>query len=227
MNTGDEKYPTVNGLLGTICWSTHETIAYGLEGAIVSAGSTLEWLKNQLGLFEDSSQIQKIVEEVGTSDGIMILPGFSGMGAPFWNMDVRGKIAGLTFGSDNRHIVYAAVESIPFQIKAVIDTISEATGIELRELNADGGISKNELVMQMLSNLLNIKVKTLGFEDVSAWGAATIAGLKNGIFKSMNHLRELHHIEMIYSPKSDSFKIDQSYSRWKSWVENELDKTKQ
>ena len=222
MNTGDEIFPTVNGLLGTICWSTHDTVAYGLEGAIVSAGSTLEWLKNQLGLFEDSSEIQQIVEDVGTSDGVMILPGFSGMGAPFWNLDVRGKIAGLTFGSDKRHVLYAAVESIPFQIKAVIDTIDNATGIELQELNADGGISKNEFVMQMLSNLLNIKVKNLGFEDVSAWGAATIAGLKHGFFESTDHLNELVHKEKMYSPDSDSSEIKRSYERWKSWVVKEL-----
>lgn len=222
MNTGDDQFPTVNGLLGTICWSTHETVAFGLEGAIVSAGSTLEWLKNQLGLFEDSSEIQKIVEEVGTSDGVMILPGFSGMGSPFWNMDVRGIIAGLTFGSDKRHILYAAVESIPFQIKAVIDTIDEATGIELKELNADGGISKNEFVMQMLSDLLRIKVKNPGFEDVSAWGAATIAGLKHGIFRGTDHLNELRHKEKKYLPVSGSFKIDKSYIRWKNWVEKEL-----
>lgn len=222
MNTGDEKFPTVNGLLGTICWSTHETVAYGLEGAIVSAGSTLEWLKNQLGLFEDSSEIQEIVAEVGTSDGVMILPAFSGMGAPFWNMDVRGKIAGLTFGSDNQHIIYAAVESIPFQIKAVIDTIDKATGIKLKELNADGGITQNELVMQMLSNLLKIKVKNLGFEDVSAWGAATIAGLKHGIFKNTDSLKKLQHKEIIYSPDPGTSEIEQSYTRWKSWVENEL-----
>jgi len=222
MNTGDEWFPTVNGLLGTICWSTHETVAYGLEGAIVSAGSTLEWLKNQLGLFEDSSQIQEIVEDVGSSDGVMILPAFSGMGAPFWNMDVRGKIAGLTFGSDKRHILYAAVESIPFQIKSVIDTIDEAAGIELKELNADGGISKNEFVMQMLSNLLKIKVKNPGFEDVSAWGAATVAGLKHGIFESTDQLKELRHEEKMYSPGSGSSEVEESYRRWKNWVEQEL-----
>lgn len=222
MNTGDEKFPTVNGLLGTICWSTHDTVAYGLEGAIVSAGSTLEWLKNQLGLFEDSSEIQRIVEDVGTSDGVMILPGFSGMGAPFWEMDVRGQISGLTFGSDKRHILYAAVESIPFQIKAVIDTINKATGIELKELNADGGISKNEFVMQMLSDLLKIKVKNIGFQDVSAWGTATIAGLKHGVFESTDHLKDLKHKEKIYSPKPSSTETEESYSRWKSWVEKEI-----
>lgn len=140
--------------------------------------------------------------------GVMILPAFSGMGAPFWNRGVRDKIAGLTFGSDKRHILYAAVESIPFQIKAVIDTIGEATGIELKEMDADGGISKNEFVMQMLSNLLKIKVKNLGFEDVSAWGTAIIAGLKHGIFESMDHLRELQQ--------------EESYHRWKNWVEQEL-----
>lgn len=222
MNTGEERYPTVNGLLGTICWSTHETVAYGLEGAIVSCGSTLEWLKNQLGIFEDTSQIREIIEEVGSSDGVMILPAFSGMGAPFWNMDVRGKIAGLTFGSDKRHILYAAVESIPFQIKAVIDTIDESTGIELKELNADGGISKNVSVMQMLSDLLDIKVKNPGFEDLSAWGTAVIAGLKHGMFTSMDHLEELGKEEKTYLPGSGSAEMEENYRRWKNWVEQEL-----
>jgi len=226
MNTGDERFATVQGLLGTLCWSTHETVAYGLEGAIVSAGSTLEWLKNQLGLFEDASQIREICREVGTSGGVMILPAFSGMGAPFWNMDVRGKIAGLTFGSDKRHVIFAAVESIPFQIKAVIDTIHEAAGIELKELNADGGISKNELVMQMLSDLLKIKVNNPGFEDVSAWGTATIAGLKNGIFRSMDHLCELQHKVKVYTPGTGTTEIEQSYQRWNNWIVHELEQHK-
>lgn len=152
----------------------------------------------------------------------MILPGFSGMGAPFWNMDVRGKIAGLTFGSDKQHILYAAVESIPFQIRAVIDTIDKATGIELKELNADGGISKNEFVMQMLSDLLKINVKNPGFEDVSAWGAASVAGLKHGIFEGTNHLEKLQHKEKIYTPDSDSSEIEGNYQRWKNWVQKEL-----
>ncbi|MDR8389818.1 glycerol kinase GlpK [Aliifodinibius sp. S!AR15-10] len=222
MNTGDERYPTVDGLLGTISWSTHETVAYGLEGAIVSCGSTLEWLKNQLGIFEDTSQIQDLIVDVGSSDGVMILPAFSGMGAPYWDMEVRGKIAGLTFGSDKRHLLFAAVETIPFQIRAVIDTIKQATGIELKELNADGGISKNKIIMQMLSNLLGIKVKNPGFEDVSAWGVATIAGLEHGMFKSLDNLKELRQEEKKYSPIPNSVEIKERYLRWKNWVEKEV-----
>jgi glycerol kinase len=152
----------------------------------------------------------------------MILPAFSGMGAPYWDMEVRGKITGLTFGSDKRHILFAAVETIPFQIRAVIDTIEQATGIELRELKADGGISKNEMIMQMLSNLLKLKVTNLGFEDVSAWGVASIAGLKHGIFTNTDHLKELKHKEKRYSPDSGSVEIEQSYTRWKEWVKKEL-----
>ena len=222
MNTGDELYPTVNGLLGTICWSTHKEVTYGLEGAIVSCGSTLEWLKNKLGIFEDVAQIPKIVEDVGSSDGVMILPAFSGMGAPYWNMEIRGTIGVLTFGSDKRHILHAAVETIPFQIRAVSDAIEGATNIKLKELNTDGGISQNELIMQMLSNLLEIKVKNPGFEDVSAWGGAMVAGYKHGIYENLKQLNNLRQIKKMYSPNSSDTDIGHNYSRWKEWIEKEL-----
>lgn len=224
MNTGDELHPSVDGLIGTICWSTADTIAYGLEGAIVSCGSTLEWLKNQLGLFKSTDQIRVMAEQVESSEGVYLLPAFSGMGAPYWDMEARGVISGLTFGADKNHIVRAALESIPFQIKVVIDTIKKATGIELQELNADGGISRNKLVMQLIADLLGIRVRNLGLQDISAMGAALLAGLQADVYENIEELEMLSGKEITYSPHPENIGIKTIYTEWKKRVDLELKK---
>lgn len=226
MNTGAELHPSVDGLIGTICWSTTDTITYGLEGAIVSCGSILEWLKNQLNLFEDTAEIREIAEQVESSEGVYLVPAFSGIGAPYWDMEARGVISGLTFGTSKNHIIRAALESIPFQIKVVIDTIKQATGIELKELNADGGISKNSFVMQQLADLLEIRVRNLGLQDVSALGAALLAGLQENIYRNTDELERLSEDKIIYTSKQETDQIKKSYREWKKRVDLELQKNK-
>ncbi|HLR30932.1 MAG TPA: FGGY-family carbohydrate kinase, partial [Fodinibius sp.] len=224
MNTGDELHPSVDGLIGTICWSTSDTIVYGLEGAIVSCGSTLDWLQNQLGLFKDTDQIREMAEEVASSEGVHLVPAFSGIGAPYWDMEARGVISGLTFGTSKNHIVRAALESISFQIKLVIDTVKQATGIELQELNADGGISKNRFIVQQLADLLEIRVRNLGLQDISAMGAALLAGLQADIYQDLDDLDELSGDEIIFNPNKQSDQIQNTYREWKKRVELELHK---
>src|SRR5699024_6182036 len=224
MNTGDELHPSVDGLIGTICWSTSDTIVYGLEGAIVSCGSTLDWLQNQLGLFKDTDQIREMAEEVASSEGVHLVPAFSGIGAPYWDMEARGVISGLTFGTSKNHIVRAALESISFQIKLVIDTVKQATGIELQELNADGGISKIRFIVQQLADLLEIRVRNLGLQDISAMGAALLAGLQADIYQDLDDLDELSGDEIIFNPNKQSDQIQNTYREWKKRVELELHK---
>src|SRR5699024_1629892 len=222
MNTGDELYPSVDGLMGTICWSTGDRIAYGLEGAIVSCGSTLEWLKNKLGLFKENTEIMKMAQQVESSEGVCVIPAFSGVGAPYWDMEARGVIAGLTFGAGKNHIIRAALESIPFQIKLVMDSVKESAGIELEELNVDGGISKNGFVMQQLADLLEIQVRNIGLQDISAMGAALLAGLQAGIYQNLKELEKPASDELIYSPKEDNNQIKKNYKAWQERLDIEL-----
>ncbi len=210
LNTGTECRDSRNGMVSTICWSTADTVHYALEGVIVTCGATLEWLKNELNLFSDSRQTQEMANAVKDNGGVYLIPAFSGLGAPHWQMDRKASITGLTFGAGRNHIVRAALESIPYQIKDVIvameaDTSAEgASAIRLRRLMVDGGISANTFVTQFLADLLEKEVVTIGQPDVSALGAAYMAGLKVGLYPGVDYLRTLNAEKKQFIPTPDS-----------------------
>ena len=182
MNIGPEPRPSNGGMVTTICWSTEDKVQYALEGVIVSCGSTLEWLRNELLLFADSKQTAAMATAVEDNGGVYLIPAFSGLGAPYWDMNRKASLTGLTFGTNKNHIVRAALESIAYQIKDVIAAMESDTGVELQQLMVDGGVSSNEFVMKFLSDLLEKPVINIGIPDVSALGAAYLAGLRAGIF---------------------------------------------
>ena len=213
-NTGSERIYSEGGMVSTICWSTSERVDYALEGVIVTCGATIEWLKNQLGLFADSRETEAMAGSVTDNNGVYLIPAFSGLGAPHWKMAARARIVGLTFGADKNHVVRAALESIPFQIKDVIAAMEKESGLPLDELKVDGGISANRFVVQSLSDLLGTKVTNIGLADVSALGAAMIAGLGSGIFESMESLEVLHQQKQTYQPAEDADAISKAYLGW-------------
>jgi glycerol kinase len=193
-------------------------VDYALEGIIVTCGATIEWLRNQLGLFEDSGETERMATSVGDNQGVYLIPAFSGLGAPHWKMDARAMIMGLTFGSDKNHVVRAALESIPFQIKDVIAAMEKESGIKLEEINVDGGISRNTFVVQFLADLLQTKVKNIGMTDVSALGAALIAGTGAGIYDSPDDIDLKISDSKSFTPGEDSDKVATYYEGWKKAV---------
>jgi len=220
MNIGNEIKYSDNGMVTTICWSTESKVQYALEGVIVTCGATIEWLKNELGLFSDSKQTEAMAIAIENNNGIYLVPAFSGLGAPHWDMSRKASITGLTFGSNKNHIVRAAMESIPYQIKDVIVAMEADTKIELQQLMIDGGISSNKFIVQFLADLLNKPVVNIGIADVSALGAAYLAGLQKGFFENMEYLSQLNTDKKIYQPMGND-KMKEYYSGWKKAMKNE------
>ncbi len=219
-NTGSKPVFSSRGMVTTICWSTGDRVDYALEGVIVSCGATIEWLKNQLGLFADSQETEAMARSVADNHGVYLIPAFSGLGAPHWKMDARARITGLTFGADKNHIVRAALESIPFQIKDVIAAMEEESGLSLEELKVDGGISANRFVVQSLSDLLNTSITNIGIADVSALGAAMIAGIGSNIFANIEEIGAIHQQQITYHPVSEREDLLSAYQGWKTEIDN-------
>jgi glycerol kinase len=215
MNIGAEMKASENGMVTTICWSTEDRVDYALEGVIVSCGSTIEWIKNELGLINDSKATEAMAASVADNNGVYLVPAFSGLGAPHWDMNRKASITGLTFDCNKNHIVRAALESIPYQIKDVIAAMEQDAGLELEELMVDGGITSNRFVLQFLADLLNRKIVTIGMPDVSALGAAYIAGLKVGVYKSIENLKILNSNKSFVYPV-DNKKVVGWYEGWKA-----------
>ena len=201
-------------MVATICWSMPDRVDYALEGIIVTCGATINWLRDQLGLFADSRQTEQMALSVENNNGVYLVPAFSGLGAPHWKMDAKAAIVGLTFGCDKNHIVRAALESIGYQIKDVIAAMERDSKIKLKELKADGGITANQFVMQLLSDLLRTNIVNIGMEEVSALGAAYLAGLQEGIFEDIEQLKSLSINKREFSPGPDKEKVSVFYEGW-------------
>jgi glycerol kinase len=221
MNIGSEVKSSENGMVTTICWSTEDRVDYALEGVIVSCGSTIEWIKNELGLISDSKATDAMATSVNDNNGVYLIPAFSGLGAPHWDMNRTASITGLTFDCNKNHIVRAALESIPYQIKDVIVAMEQDAEIGLEQLMVDGGITSNKFVLQFLADLLQRTIITMGMPDVSALGAAYMAGLKIGVYKNIEHLKTLNSNKSFVHPADNAKVIDW----YKGWRENIRSKT--
>jgi glycerol kinase len=214
MNVGNKVRRFDNGMISTVCWSTGDCVQYALEGVIVSCGATIEWLKNELGVFTDSRETEAIAMSIRDNGGVYLITAFSGLGAPHWDMSRKASISGLTFSTGKSHIIRAALESIAYQIKDIIAVMEQDTGVLLDQLMVDGGISANGFIVQFLADLLGKEVINIGMPEVSALGAAYLAGLQQGIYKSLEDLNRLHCGTKSYKPSGDK-KTDAYYEGWK------------
>jgi glycerol kinase len=218
MNIGNEPRQSQQGMVTTIGWSTENHVEYALEGVIVTCGATIEWLKNNLGIFQDSKETEQMARSVNDSNGVYLVPAFSGLGAPHWDMNRKASITGLTFDCNKNHIVRAALESIPYQIKDVITAMESDTGVLLQELKIDGGLTSNQFVVQLLADLLGKPVVTMGLPEVSALGAAYLSGLKSGVFRSLEHLKKLDEEQAYTNPIGDTAYAGKGYAGWQEAV---------
>lgn len=217
MNIGDQPKLSTTGMVTTICWSTEQQVCYALEGVIVTCGATIEWLKNEWELFNDSRETEAMATAVEDNQGVYLVPAFSGLGAPYWEMNRKASIHGLTFATNKNHLVRAALETIPYQIKDVIGAMEADAGLSLHQLMVDGGITGNRFVVQFLANQLNRKVVISGFPEVSALGAAYMAGLKAGVYTGLEQLQKLKLVKDTLTP-ADVEKHKVWYEGWKKAV---------
>jgi glycerol kinase len=219
LNTGPERIKSKEGMVATICWSVPDRVDYALEGIIVTCGATINWLRDQLGLFAESKETERMTLSVEDNNGVYLVPAFSGLGAPHWKMDARAAILGLTFDCNRNHVVRAALESIPYQVKDVIAAMENDSKIKLKELRVDGGITANRFIMQFLADLLKTDVVNIGLEEVSALGAAYLAGLEGGIFKDINQLANINLGKKQFSPGKDTESALAFYEGWQKAVQ--------
>ncbi|MDR6941029.1 FGGY family carbohydrate kinase [Mucilaginibacter pocheonensis] len=218
MNIGSKVTDSANGMVTTICWSTEERVDYALEGVIVSCGATIEWLKNELGLFTESKQTELMASDVPHNNGVYLIPAFSGLGAPYWDMNRKAEIIGLTFDCNKNHIVRAALESIAFQIKDVITAMETDTGIPLVKLMVNGGITANHFVLQLIADVLRCELIKQDMPDISALGAAYLAGLQTGIFKTLADISSLKNAPVSFVQTATENNMQQYHSEWLSYI---------
>ena len=218
MNIGNKPTHSANGMVTTICWSTEERVDYALEGVIVSCGATIEWLKNELGLFADSHQTEQMAASVPNNNGVYIIPAFSGLGAPHWDMNRKAEILGLTFDCNKNHIVRAALETIPFQIKDVITAMETDTGIALVKLMVNGGITANHFVLQLIADVLKCELIKQDTPDISALGAAYLAGLQAGIFNNLDAISNLKNEPVSFTQTEAGNGMQQYHKEWLSHI---------
>jgi glycerol kinase len=214
MNIGNKPVSSKNGMVTTICWSIPGRVDYALEGVIVTCGGTIEWLKNELGLFDDVKATTGMAQSVSDNGGVYLVPAFSGLGSPHWEMNRKASITGMTFGTNKNHIVRAALESIPYQIKDVIAAMEKDTGIQLKQLMTNGGLTANEFVMQLLTDVLAKPVSRSSMPDVSALGAAYMAGLQQGIFSNIDTLKNLESNKVVIKQSGQPGNVVEWYQGW-------------
>jgi glycerol kinase len=200
MNTGESRIISKHNLLTTVAWKVNGITHYALEGSVFIAGAVVQWLRDGLGIIKTSADVENLARQVDTTDGVYVVPAFAGLGAPYWNQHARGTITGLTRGSKASHIARAAVESIAYQTMDVLKAMEADSGISISELRVDGGAAGNNLLMQFQCDVLNAKVIRPIITETTALGAAYLAGLAVGFWKSTDELQKQWQIGQAFNP---------------------------
>ncbi|MCI9050188.1 MAG: glycerol kinase GlpK [Coprobacillus sp.] len=219
MNTGEQPVMSQKGLLTTIAWGIQGQVTYALEGSVFVAGSVMQWLRDGLQFFQNVSESEKIARSLKNNEGVYLVPAFVGLGTPYWDNDVRGTMFGLTRGTKKEHIARAALESIAYQSKDVIETMKEESHLTLDHLFVDGGATNNTFLMQFQSDILNTDIMIPRVKETTALGAAYLAGLAVGFWKDHQEIKALHSITQTYHSNMDDRERCQNYEGWKKAVE--------
>lgn len=225
LNTGEKIIRSNSGLLSTAAWKIGGKTTFALEGSAFIAGAIVQWLRDGLGIISDSSEIEALAASVEDSGGVVFVPALTGLGAPHWDPDARGLIAGLTRGSTAAHIARAALEGIAFQINDILSAMRKdlqqddsGPGKDLLELKVDGGASNNNLLMQFQADLLGCEVSRPAITSTTALGAALQAGLTTGIFESISQIRDSWREDRRFSPSMAAAEVAENTARWEAAV---------
>ncbi|OOF27543.1 glycerol kinase [Salinivibrio proteolyticus] len=218
MNTGQEKVTSNHGLLTTVACGPQGEPAYALEGAVFMGGASIQWLRDELKVLEDAHDSEYFATKVDTSNGVYVVPAFTGLGAPYWDAYARGTIVGLTRGVNSNHIIRATLESIAYQTRDVLDAMQADSGIKLAALRVDGGAVANDFLMQFQADVLDTEVHRPEVTEVTALGAAYLAGMAVGFWDGLGELKDKAKLNRSFEPHQDEEKRNRRYRGWKRAV---------
>jgi glycerol kinase len=224
MNTGGEILSSSSGLVSSVGWTVRGMTTYCLEGSVFNAGSAIQWLRDELGFFESSPQINDLAGSVPDTGGVYMVPAFTGLGAPYWDMDARGLICGITRGTGRAHIARAVLESIAFQTAMLIDAMEAGMSAPMKELRVDGGASASDFLMQFQADILNIPVIRPSMVETTAAGAAYLAGLAAGVWADCRDLLRQRDTDRVFLPSMDESRRAAALNAWKDAVRRTLTK---
>ena len=223
MNTGENRIHSKNNLIEGIAWGINGKVTYDLEGSAFNAGSVIKWLRDELRLISEPSECDFLAESVKDSNGVYLVPAFTGLGAPYWDMYARGCIMGLTRGANRAHFARAVLESIAFQVTDLVDAMSKDSGILMSEMRVDGGASVSNILLQIQSNLTSSKVNRPKLVETTALGAAYMAGLAVGFWKDFDEIERVREVDRIFVPTIDGETKDSMLAGWHKAVERSRD----
>lgn len=219
MNTGAEVVASQNGLLTTIAWGINGMVEYALEGSIFVAGSAVKWMRDTVELFSDVAETEQHAMSLSSSEGVYMVPAFVGLGTPYWDSEVRGAIFGLTRGSSKSHLIRATLESTAYQTRDVLSVMERDSGIQLKALRVDGGMVRNNFLMQFQSDMLGVNVERPKVQETTALGAAYLAGLAVGYWKDREDIAQNWQLDRNFSPEMPQEDADKLYRGWQKAVE--------
>jgi glycerol kinase len=219
LNTGTTPVTSRHGLLTTIAWRIGDATTYALEGSVFIAGAALQWLRDGLGVLKTAADSQAMAESVADTGGVYFVPAFVGLGAPYWDMYARGTIVGLTRGTTSAHLVRAALESIAYQSRDVLEAMAADAGPPIRALRVDGGAAANDFLCQFQADVMNVPVERPRVIETTALGAAGLAGLGVGLWRSLDEFAARAAIERTFVPSMDARTRDERYASWRRAVE--------
>ncbi|MGM9662983.1 MAG: glycerol kinase GlpK [Oscillospiraceae bacterium] len=226
MNVGAEPVRSRSGLVTTVAWRLAGKTTYALEGSVFNGGSTIQWLRDELGLIQSAPECDRLAESVKDSAGVFLVPAFTGLGAPYWDMYARGAIVGLTRGVNKAHIARAALEGIAFQVADLMNAMRQDADVKITALRVDGGASVSDLMMQTQADLLRIPVDRPCMVETTAFGAAALAGLAEGMWDSLDEIRRVRRSQHVFRPCRPQAECEAQYAQWKravsramGWVE--------
>ena len=219
MNVGGEAVRSRAGLVTSVGWTVGGKTTYALEGSVFNAGSTIQWLRDELGLISSAPECDRLAESVPSSGGVYVVPAFTGLGAPYWDMYARGTIVGLTRGSTKAHIARAVLDAIAFQVVDLVEAMNADAPCPLTELRVDGGASVSDILMQTQADLLGMRVDRPAQVETTAFGAAALAGLAAGVWKDLEELSALRRSQHVFLPQRSAEECARRVRQWRRAVE--------
>ena len=223
VNTGKDRIKSRKGLLTTIAYKLKNKVHYALEGSVFNAGSVVDWAINNLGIAKNPEELTQLATDLKNNEGVYLVPAFTGLGTPYWDMDARGLICGMTRGTDKRHIARAVLESMAYSVYDVLKNASREGKLKIKELHIDGGASKNEFLMQFQANILRVTLKEFNHES-TCLGAVFMTGLATGAYKNLDEIRKLFVERKRYIPGLSLIEIKPLLRGWKRAVKKSLKK---
>ena len=223
MNTGEQLCRSENGLLTTIAIGLNGRVQYALEGSVFVGGAVIQWVRDELRFISESRDAEYYASKVPDTGGVYLVPAFTGLGAPYWDMYARGALVGLTRGTNRDHIIRAAQESIAYQSWDLVDAMEKDTGIPLSALNADCGASRDKFLMQFQADILNKPVRRPVIRETTALGAALLAGLAAGVWSSQEEVKSRMKTDSLYEPAMDEAKRQKLLRGWHKAVGRSVD----